>query len=75
MVQPTPQPNKRAVRDLVAQMVEDHGADAVVVLWTVAGKEKTSIKMATWGNQVACAACCREAVRAYARNTTQDGDE
>ena len=46
----------KVVRDLVAQFVEQVGADSIVVIWSEVGKDLTSSKCVTFGNQFACRA-------------------
>jgi hypothetical protein len=48
--------NNKSVRDLVAQFVEQIGADSIVVIWSEVGKDLTSSKCVTFGNQFACRA-------------------
>jgi hypothetical protein len=46
----------KQIRDLVAQFVEQVGADSIVVIWSEVGKDLTSSKCVTFGNQFACRA-------------------
>lgn len=52
-------------RDLIAQFVEDLNADSLVVMWTSVGKDQTSAKIATWGNQLAVRDMVRQANLEY----------
>ncbi len=63
------------VRDLIAQFVEEAGADAVLVLWTVSDKRKTSVKMSSFGNQLACRAMLDSAIERYDDQEDDEDDD
>ena len=45
--------NERAARNIVAQFVEEVNADSIIVIWSEVGKDTTSSKVVTFGNQFA----------------------
>lgn len=51
----------KVVRDIIAQFVENAGADSVVVVWSTNHKAGTKAKISTWGNQFACRDMIRQA--------------
>lgn len=57
--------NDPITRNLVAQFVEESGADSIIVLWTVGTRDSTAVRMASWGNQIACRAMLDYATEAY----------
>ncbi len=65
------------VRALVAGLVEEVNADAVVVLWSQTDKTKTVAKMVTYGNQIACLGLVNEALEAFEEQQDENdsGDE
>ena len=45
-----------AARNIVAQFVEEVNADSIIVIWSTVGKDTTSARVVSFGNQFACKA-------------------
>tara|TARA_R110002020_G_scaffold292807_1_gene508176 strand:- start:600 stop:824 length:225 start_codon:yes stop_codon:yes gene_type:complete len=50
----------KAARDLVAQFIEEHSADAVVLAFSSVNKNKTTTHIVSWGNIHACRGLAEE---------------
>lgn len=65
----------RAVRRITAQIVEEIGADAVVVTFSKTSRRNTSVHVHTWGNQLACCGLAEHAAEALEEAEPETEDE
>ena len=51
----------RAVQRISTQLIEEVGADAVVIVFSKTGRNETTTHLHTWGNLLACRGLAEEA--------------
>ena len=57
----TPQDRKRAVQQIQTRLVEEDGADAVLIVFSRTTRRRTVTQIHTWGNALACRGLAEEA--------------
>ena len=56
----TPQARKRAVQQIHTRLVEEVGADAVLIVFSRVTRRRTTTQIHTWGNALACRGLAEE---------------
>ena len=57
----TPQDRKRAVQQIQTRLIEEVGADAVLIVFSRTTRRRTTTQVHTWGNALACRGLAEEA--------------
>ncbi len=57
----TPQDRKKAVQQIQTRLIEEVGADAVLIIFSRTTRRRTTTQIHTWGNALACRGLAEEA--------------
>ena len=71
----TPSDRDRAVQRISTQLIEEVGADAVIIVFSKTKRNTTTTHLHTWGNMLACRGLAEEAYGHLCEGLEPDTEE
>ena len=71
----TPSDRDRAVQRISTQLIEEVGADAVIIVFSKTKRNTTTTHLHTWGNMLACRGLAEEAYAHLCEGVAADEPE
>jgi len=71
----TPSDRDRAVQRISTQLIEEVGADAVIICFSKTKRNQTTTHLHTWGNFLACRGLAEEAYGHLCEGVESDTEE
>ena len=71
----TPQARKQAVQQIQTRLVEEVGADAVLIVFSRVTRRRTTTQIHTWGNALACRGLAEEVYNHYFEREEAEEEE
>ena len=71
----TPQDRKKAVQQIQTRLIEEVGADAVLIIFSRTTRRRTTTQIHTWGNALACRGLAEEAYKHFFESEEAEEEE
>ena len=71
----TPQDRKKAVQQIQTRLIEEVGADAVLIIFSRTTRRRTTTQIHTWGNDLACRGLAEEAYTHFFESEEAEEEE